>query len=72
MDLAKPGEIRNHCDPNAVSTFMEYLVDYAGEQTKEVGLLSIEKACRQMEDIPQKRALKFMELVKNGKRDVFC
>ncbi len=27
MDLAKPGEIKNHCDPNAVSTFLEYLLD---------------------------------------------
>ena len=25
MDLAKPGDIKAHCDPNALSTFQEYL-----------------------------------------------
>ena len=25
MDLAKPGDIKHHCDPNALSTFEEYL-----------------------------------------------
>jgi 2-iminoacetate synthase len=29
MDLAKPGEIKYHCQPNALSTFLEYLHDYA-------------------------------------------
>jgi len=29
MDLAKPGEIKTHCDPNALSTFLEYLIEYA-------------------------------------------
>jgi 2-iminoacetate synthase len=28
MDLAKPGDIKHHCDPNALSTFEEYLLDY--------------------------------------------
>jgi 2-iminoacetate synthase len=37
MDLAKPGEIKHHCDPNALSTFLEYLIDYGSESTKEVG-----------------------------------
>ncbi len=35
MDLAKPGEIKHHCDPNALSTFEEYLLDYASEPTRE-------------------------------------
>ena len=33
MDLAKPGEIKHHCDPNALSTFLEYLVDYGSPET---------------------------------------
>ena len=44
MDLAKPGEIKYHCHPNALSTFLEYLCDYAGPQAKSAGekLISIE------------------------------
>ena len=34
MDLAKPGLIKAHCCPNALSTFMEYLIDYASPGNK--------------------------------------
>ena len=37
MDLAKPGLIKQHCGPNALSSCMEYLLDYASPQTREVG-----------------------------------
>ena len=37
MDLAKPGEIKQHCDPNGVSTFLEYLIDYASPETRAIG-----------------------------------
>ena len=37
MDLAKPGDIKHHCDPNALSTFEEYLLDYGSEETRAVG-----------------------------------
>ena len=37
MDLAKPGEIKYHCHPNALSTFQEYLCDYAKPGTKTAG-----------------------------------
>src|SRR5690606_12496240 len=37
MDLAKPGEIKYHCEPNALSTFQEYLCDYASPQTRDAG-----------------------------------
>ncbi len=72
MDLAKPGDIRAHCDPNAVSTFMEYLMDYASEETKKAGLKSIEQACLKMEPVPAERARRFVKKVKSGKRDVYC
>ncbi|MBN2803303.1 MAG: [FeFe] hydrogenase H-cluster radical SAM maturase HydG [Deltaproteobacteria bacterium] len=72
MDLAKPGDIRNHCDPNAISTFMEYLMDYASDETKSAGLKAIEKACKTMEPIPAQRSRKFIEKIKSGERDVYC
>ena len=37
MDLAKPGDIKEHCDPNALSTFLEYLIDYASPETRAAG-----------------------------------
>ncbi|MBQ3059710.1 MAG: [Desulfovibrio sp.] len=35
MDLAKPGLIKARCAPNALSTFAEYLMDYASEEDRK-------------------------------------
>ncbi len=37
MSLAKTGAIQNCCQPNALMTLKEYLVDYASEDTRKVG-----------------------------------
>ena len=37
MALAKTGEIQNICQPNAMLTFKEFILDYASEETKTVG-----------------------------------
>jgi 2-iminoacetate synthase len=37
MDLAKPGLIREHCGPNALSSCMEYLLGYGSPATRQVG-----------------------------------
>ncbi len=37
MDLAKPGLIKEFCQPNAILTIKEYLEDYASEETRELG-----------------------------------
>lgn len=44
MDVAKCGKVHAFCMPNAVLTFKEYLLDYAGDLTKAKGekLLDIE------------------------------
>ncbi len=34
MDLAKPGLIKHYCMPNAIFTFVEYLEDFASNETK--------------------------------------
>ncbi|MDH7599814.1 MAG: [FeFe] hydrogenase H-cluster radical SAM maturase HydG [Sedimentisphaerales bacterium] len=72
MDLAKPGKIHMHCDPNALSTFMEYLLDYASPQTKRVGLALIEQVLEQMSPAASKRAKAMLQKVESGQRDVFC
>ncbi len=37
MDLAKPGLIKEHCSPNALSSCMEYLMGYASAETRQTG-----------------------------------
>lgn len=42
MKLLKSGQIHNCCQPNALMTLKEYLMDYASEETKKVGQKLIE------------------------------
>jgi 2-iminoacetate synthase len=71
MDLAKPGEIKYHCEPNAFSTFTEYLLDYASPETREVGEKLISESLATMEPKQKKITLRLVEKVRSGKRDVF-
>jgi 2-iminoacetate synthase len=72
MDLAKPGEIKNHCDPNAISTFMEYLIDYASNSTRSAGERCIAEALMRMSVEQRKTSDSMLADVRDGKRDVFC
>lgn len=72
MDLAKPGAIKAHCGPNALSSFMEYLNNYASPETYKTGIQLIEKTIAEMEELPANRARKLVDRVKRGQKDVFC
>ena len=72
MDLAKPGEIKAHCAPNALATFQEYLQDYASPETRAVGEATIAGALAEMEPELRAKAERMVRLVKDGKRDVYC
>lgn len=72
MDMAKPGSIKEHCNPNALSTFMEYLMDYASYETKLIGEDLIEDVLDSMEGMAHERAFRLLENVKKGKRDIYC
>ena len=71
MDLAKPGEIKYHCQPNAMSTFLEYLCDYASPQAKAAGekLISIELS--RMDGQQTACTLPMLNQVRRGERDIF-
>jgi 2-iminoacetate synthase len=71
MDLAKPGEIKYHCHPNALSTFQEYLCDYASPQAKAAGeeLISIE--LQNMDGKQTACALPMLNKVRGGQHDIF-
>jgi len=72
MDLAKPGEIRGHCDPNAVSTFLEYLLDYGSPATVAAGEALLPELLAGMEPGPRATSERLIEQVRAGRRDVYC
>ena len=48
MALCKSGQIQNCCHPNALMTLAEYLVDYASEDTKRVGMELIQEELKKI------------------------
>ncbi len=72
MDLAKPGDIKLHCAPNALSSFKEYLMNYASPETVEVGNQLINQTINSMSGLAKQRAEKLIKRVAEGKDDVFC
>ena len=72
MDLAKPGLIKLKCDPNAVTTFQEYLIDYAKDGTRCAGEAAIECELDKMGTKARRNAEKMLAHIRAGKRDVFC
>jgi len=72
MDMAKPGLIKQHCDPNALSTFLEYLLDYGSQQTVVAGETLIANAMEKMDEPTRQRSEEMLAKVRNGRRDVFC
>lgn len=72
MDLAQVGLIQKFCDPNAVSTFAEYLEDYASPETKKSGYEAIYKHLDTISDESVKLKLnQTLDEIKKGKRDLF-
>lgn len=72
MDIAKPGAIKAHCGPNALSSFMEYLNNYASPETYKTGIQLIENTIADLEGLPAERARKLVDRVNQGQSDVFC
>lgn len=71
MDLAKPGKIKDHCDVNAVSTFMEYLCDYGSPDTRAAGEQCIANALAGMTPERRDTAKTLIDQVKSGRRDCY-
>ncbi|NOZ13992.1 MAG: [FeFe] hydrogenase H-cluster radical SAM maturase HydG [Acidobacteria bacterium] len=72
MDLAKPGLIQLYCLPNALTTFKEYLEDYAALDTKAAGEAVIRA---QLANIPsdevRKKTIRNLKEIESGKRDLY-
>ncbi|MBQ8573052.1 MAG: [Ruminococcus sp.] len=72
MSLCKSGQIVNCCHPNALMTLTEFLVDYASEETKEIGYKMIEE---ELNKITNPKVLEIakdnIESIKNSNRRDF-
>jgi len=72
MDLAKPGLIKRFCQPNGMSSFAEYLYDFASEETRQKGLKLIDEMNAASEDpLVKKRTECGVKAVAGGERDVY-
>lgn len=72
MDLAKPGLIKKFCQPNGMSSFAEYLYDFAGEDTRKKGLALIEEMNAASDDpVVKERTECGVRAVAEGERDVY-
>jgi 2-iminoacetate synthase len=70
MSLCKSGQIQNCCHPNALMTLKEYLMDYASDDTKKIGLELIEREIDNVKSDKVKQILKDnLVNIENGKRD---
>jgi 2-iminoacetate synthase len=72
MDLAKPGDIKLHCGPNALSSFKEYLQNFASHRTSEIGNQLISETISGMTGVARQRAEKLVQRVEAGRDDVYC
>ena len=70
MELCKSRQIMNCCHPNALMTLMEYLMDYATDETKSIGEEMIE---RELSQIPSEKVRELvsekLDRIRNGERD---
>ena len=70
MSLVKAGQIANCCQPNALMTLKEYLMDYALEDTREKGEEVIKAEINKiLSDKVKNIAIKNIEELEKGKRD---
>ena len=72
MELAKPGEIKHRCAPNAIVTLAEYLQGFASDETREAGEALIEKELQRLDEHDRELAERLLTRVREGKCDVYC
>jgi len=71
MPLAKSGQIKNCCLPNALLTFEEYLQDYADSELMEMGRKLIDNEIQNVPNERQReRAIAYLKRIREGERDL--
>ena len=71
MHLAKPGLIKHHCGPNALSSCMEFLLDYATPETRRVGEQLVTHELQTAVNSVKQISERLVAEVKADKRDVY-
>jgi 2-iminoacetate synthase len=73
MEFAIPGFIQNMCTPNALTTLTEYLIDYAGDETRAAGMKLIEQELQRLPEGQRKAELteRLEKIRESGARDLY-
>lgn len=72
MSLAKSGNIKNVCLPNALMTLAEYTLDYGDEEFKQKAYATIEREIPKIENEKIRELTRQnIEKIKQGERDFF-
>ena len=72
MPLAKSGQIQEVCQPNAILTFKEFLIDYATKETKKVGEKTIQEHLVQIPNAKvREETERRLERLERGERDLY-
>jgi 2-iminoacetate synthase len=72
MEYAVPGFIQDLCTPNALTTLLEYLLDYASPATRAAGLETLRGEVAKLPDGERKRQLldRLQRIEQQGQRDL--
>ena len=72
MEFAVPGFIKRFCTPNALSTLLEYLLDYGSPETVAAGMRQIDVELAKLPEGDAKAdILARLESIKAGQRDLY-
>jgi 2-iminoacetate synthase len=71
MELARPGLIKEHCGPNALSTCTQYLLDHASPETRRIGEALVNHNLKYLETPLRNIAGRLVARVRANQRDVF-
>ena len=71
MSLAKSGQIHNVCQPNALLTLKEFILDYGDENLKEIAEETIRKGLAEIPNEKAREATKEkLDRIEKGERDL--
>jgi 2-iminoacetate synthase len=71
MELAKSGNIGKICVPNAMTTFREYLNDFASNETIKVAEVFLKQEIEKINGATRNKVEQMVERVDAGERDVY-
>ncbi|MBI5561325.1 MAG: [FeFe] hydrogenase H-cluster radical SAM maturase HydG [Deltaproteobacteria bacterium] len=72
MDIARPGDIHEFCQPNGILTLLEYIEDIASPESRAAGMEIIKKSLEAIENPAIRRETEErMERIKQGERDLY-